>query len=44
VEWTLDLPTSVGPPAIADVGGNGQASVLLVGADGYVYCVEGGSK
>jgi len=40
VEWDLDLPTSVGPPAIADVGGNGQASVLLVGADGYVYCVQ----
>jgi len=40
VWWDLDLPTSVGPPAIADVGGNGQASVLLVGADGYVYCVQ----
>jgi len=38
--WKLDLPATIGPPTIADVAGNGTASILLQGADGYVYCVR----
>jgi outer membrane protein assembly factor BamB len=38
--WQIELPARLGPPAIADVDGTGQPSVLLVGSDGYVYCVK----
>jgi outer membrane protein assembly factor BamB len=38
--WQIALPTTVGPPTIADVRGDGRASILLCGADGYVYCIE----
>jgi len=38
--WQLDLPATVGPPTIADVGGDGQLSILLAGSDGYVYGVR----
>ncbi|MBM3497908.1 MAG: hypothetical protein FJX74_04475 [Armatimonadetes bacterium] len=41
MEWKLDLPATIGPPTVADLTGNGQASVLLQGADGYVYCIGG---
>ncbi|MCE5237451.1 hypothetical protein LLH23_03055 [bacterium] len=40
VLWPLDLPGPVGPPAIADLEGRGQASVLLLGRDRYIYCVR----
>ena len=38
--WKIDLPSSIGPPVIADAGGEGRASVLVAGSDGYVYCIE----
>lgn len=38
--WTLDLPSAVGPPTIADLDGQGRASILLLGADRWVYCVQ----
>jgi hypothetical protein len=38
--WELDFPTDIGPPSIADVDGEGHISVLVVGQDGYVYCVR----
>ncbi|MCC6442867.1 MAG: hypothetical protein IT210_05345 [Armatimonadetes bacterium] len=38
--WQLDLPAPVGPPAIADTEGRGEASILLSGGDGYVYCIR----
>jgi hypothetical protein len=38
--WKYELPATVGPPVIADVEGHGVASILLVGADGWVYCIE----
>ncbi|MDC0935957.1 hypothetical protein OAS39_06700 [Pirellulales bacterium] len=40
IQWQLTLPTELGPPAIADVTGDGSLSILVCGADGYVYCVE----
>lgn len=38
--WQLDLPTPVGPPTVAILDGDAKASILLVGEDGYVYCVQ----
>jgi outer membrane protein assembly factor BamB len=38
--WKLELPAPVGPPVIADLEGQGRAAILLVGSDGYVYCVR----
>jgi hypothetical protein len=40
VLWTLDLPTRVSTPVIADAAGRGSLSILLTGADGCVYCVQ----
>jgi hypothetical protein len=40
VRWTFALPATVGPPAIAAVDGSGEAVILLVGADGYVYAIR----
>jgi len=41
ITWQLDLPGSgrLGPPAIADVSGTGQAQVVVMGRDGIVYGV-----
>ncbi len=38
--WKLELPAVVGPPSIADLRGDGTVSILLVGQDGWVYCLE----
>ena len=40
VEWRLDMPCLIGPPAIADVDGSGMAAMLVIGRDGYMYCVK----
>jgi len=40
VLWQVAMPTNVGPPSIADLDGDGNASVLLVGQDGHVYGVN----
>jgi hypothetical protein len=40
VRWRVDFPVPVGPPIPADVEGEGQLSVLVVGVDGMVYCVR----
>lgn len=40
VKWKIELPAQVGAPTIADLDGNGQASILLAGGDGYLYCVQ----
>ena len=42
IKWQIGLPAEVGPPVIADVDGDGTAEILVVGHDGYVYCVDGG--
>jgi len=41
VKWRLDLPARLGPPCIADADGSGRASILVLGADAYVYHVTG---
>jgi hypothetical protein len=38
--WRIDIPASAGPPCIADVTGDGRASILLQSVDGYVYCIQ----
>lgn len=38
--WTYKQSATVGPPVIADVAGRGEASILLVGVDGWVYCIQ----
>jgi len=38
--WEMDFPTHVGPPSIADVDGDGRVSILVMGNDGYIYCVR----
>ena len=40
VLWSVDLPAPVGPPVIADVDGSGEATIVLVGSDGYVYGIR----
>jgi hypothetical protein len=40
LRWKLALPATVGPPVVADVDGDGTATILLVGADGWVYAVR----
>jgi len=42
LRWKIDLPVNAGPPTIADVNGSGKLSILLVGSDGFIYCVETG--
>lgn len=38
--WQIELPARVGPPSIAQLDGEGQLTILLVGEDGYVYGVR----
>lgn len=40
LRWQMSLPARLGPPSIADVDGSGQLAVLVMGEDGYVYCVR----
>jgi outer membrane protein assembly factor BamB len=40
VLWALDLPTAAAAPVIGDVDGDGQSEILVVGADGFLYCVD----
>jgi outer membrane protein assembly factor BamB len=40
VRWKLDLHTTLGPPVLADAEGDGKLSILVVGADGNVYCIR----
>jgi hypothetical protein len=38
--WRIELPAVLGPPALADVDGAGKLSILVVGGDGWLYCVR----
>jgi hypothetical protein len=40
LRWKLAFPTTLGPPTVADANGDGRAQILVVCADGYVYCVD----
>jgi len=38
--WQIQLPATLGLPAITDVSGDGHAAILVGGADGFLYCVR----
>ena len=40
VLWQLALPAQTGPPSLAVLGPRRELSILLVGADGFVYAVR----
>lgn len=40
LRWQVQLPVRAGPPVPADVDGDGQLSILLLGENGVVYCVH----
>jgi len=39
IEWSITLPARLSPPVIADTNGSGQARIVVVSADGHVYCI-----
>jgi hypothetical protein len=38
--WRITLPAEIGPPAVVQLEKDGPVSVLVVGNDGYVYCLK----
>jgi len=40
VRWKIKFPASVGPPTVATLDDSGRVSVLVAGADGFVYCLR----
>lgn len=38
--WQVELPATLGPPSIAQLDDSGGASILVMGDDGCVYCVN----
>jgi hypothetical protein len=40
VLWRIAFPSPISAPAIADVDGSGELSILVTGSDGKIYCVR----
>jgi outer membrane protein assembly factor BamB len=40
VRWKIKFPDKIGPPTLAGLNPVGTSSILVVGSDGYVYCVR----
>ncbi len=40
VLWRVEFPSQIGPPTVATLDPDGRVSILVVGSDGYVYCVR----
>ncbi|MGE3638218.1 MAG: hypothetical protein AB7G28_06635 [Pirellulales bacterium] len=40
IRWKVELPAQIGPPTVAQLEQEGSASILVVGRDGYVYCLR----
>jgi hypothetical protein len=40
LRWKLDLPAAGGPPSLASLDQGGRLSILVMGADGWLYCVR----
>ena len=39
VKWRLQFDFSLGPPIISDFNADGLPEILVVGGDGYLYCI-----
>ena len=44
IKWRLQLDYSLGPPIIADFDNDGLPEILVVGGDGYLYCITNRAK
>ena len=42
--WRVEFPAPIGPPTVVMLKKEGPVSILVVGDDGFVYCVEQKSK
>lgn len=40
IRWHVKLPAQIGPPTIVQLEKDAPASVLVIGRDGYVYCIR----
>jgi outer membrane protein assembly factor BamB len=40
LRWRVELPAQIGPPTVVQLERGGPASILVVGRDGYVYCLR----
>jgi hypothetical protein len=40
VRWEVEFPKQIGPPSIVTLDKAGTVSILVVGSDGYVYCLR----
>lgn len=40
IRWRLDLPARLGPPSVAALNREGDPSILVLGSDGFVYCLR----
>ena len=40
VRWKIKFPTTLGSPTVAILDNSGTVSILVAGADGFVYCLR----
>lgn len=38
--WRVELPAQIGPPTVVQLEQDGPPAILVVGRDGYVYCLR----
>jgi hypothetical protein len=40
IRWQVELPARIGPPSLAALEPDGPLSILVLGEDGFVYCIR----
>jgi hypothetical protein len=40
LQWQVEFPALIGPPSVVSLDKDGRVSILVVGNDGYVYCLR----
>jgi outer membrane protein assembly factor BamB len=40
LRWKVEFPAVIGPPSVVALDKEGHVSILVVGSDGYVYCLK----
>ena len=40
LRWQVKFPAQIGPPTVVTLDKEGTVSILVVGSDGYVYCLR----